>query len=773
MGRLFYYKGVPFVADYGLQTCLEPIVIDCETSYTEYNGELVCWISSVQLLFMDEYRLFGNARDLCTWLNNFICTYHLGITRNNSLRRAICYIHNAKFDMSYLLAFFKTLLPDFIDDNGDPLTNDKGRPLVFGTLSLDEHEIIQYAQGPLLFRCSAKLTNKSLEKWGKDMNVMHQKRVGMYDYDKIRYPNELDKLTANELEYDKNDVYCLQESLKKQMLLNNEALASYNGKRVIPLTSTGYVRRDLSEACLNSPDYMRLFNESRLTGELYHACLCSYAGGYTHNNRFYAGQLIEVGKTYKCNNKRVKVSQIKHRDFTSFYPSQMRKMKYPFGKWSVNYDINFCEVPMSLDDIINLYPRETALAYIRIHKAFLRDINITMPFMQDCKLIYDRNDLKRKTSDNGRIIYIDFKDNCYADFYVDNVTLSILNEQYEIDYQVLKVWTCKNIELPKEITNIIDKYFKGKSDAKLAYKEAVRLYGEMSIQASDKNAQLAIVKALLNSIYGVFATRCVRENWTFDNKTLQFKLAPIYDLNESKEQIAESILKYEQEGIEHYYESNKSYVPYIVGVMTTSYARKQLYDYITQCIGYDKVLYCDTDSAYYISTPEIEKRIEKMNNENRKKAPFVILKDGSKEYYDYFDLETDLKAFKGLHSKCYGYVNIYDEFKCTIAGVPAKTIVGMNGDKPIYLTREDELRYYENGVRVVAECGTLEALDKLQEGYVFHINKGLTAKYINYGELRKFNINGHEIETGGGCILRPPKEKNLKEFKILEFNNEV
>ena len=771
MSRLFYYKGVPFVADYGVQTCLEPIILDCETSYTEYNGELVCWISSSQLLWGDEYHLFGNARDLCEWFNNMICEYHLGINRNNSLRRAICYIHNAKFDLSYLIAFFKTLLPDYINPDGSPLCNEKGRPFVMGTLSLDEHEIIQYAQGPLLFRCSAKLTNKSLEKWGNDMNVQHKKKVGFYDYNKVRYPNEINKLSENEKEYDKNDVLCLQESLKKQMLLNNEALSAYNGKKSIPLTSTGYVRRDLSEACLTSKSYMKLFNESRLTGELYHACLCAYAGGYTHNNRFLAGQLVQVGKTYKVNNKTIKVKAIKHRDFVSFYPSQMRKMLYPLGKWQLNYDINFDTVPYTLEDIINLYPRETALVYMRIHKAVLRDINITMPFMQDCKLIYDRADLKRKTSDNGRIIYIDFRDNCYADVYIDNVTLSILNEQYEIDYQVLKVWSCKNMPLPPEITNIIDKYFKGKSDKKIEWKEAVRLYGEMSSQASEKASQLAIVKALLNSVYGCFATRCVRENWTFDDKTLQFKLAPLYDLNDTKEEIAEKILQYEYEGIEHYYESNKSYVPYIVGVMTTAYARKQLYDYITQCIGYDHTIYCDTDSAYYISTQDIEKRIEKMNNENRKKAPFVILKDGSKEYYDFFDLETDLLAFKGLHSKCYGYVNVNNEFKCTIAGVPAKTIVGMDNDKPIYLTREDELRYYEDGKRVVAECGTIEALDKLQEGYIFHINKGLTAKYINYGGLRKFNINGHEIETGGGCILRPPKEKGLKEFKILEFNN--
>lgn len=768
MGRLFYYKGVPFVADYGIQTCLEPVCLDIETSFIELNGDFIPWVTSCQVLWGDEYHIFGNPRDLCEWYNSIIKKYRFGITSKGSLRRLITYIHNAKFDLSYLIPFFKKYLPDYKNDDGTPLTNDKGRPVVFGTLTLDEHEIIQYAQGCLLFRCSAKLTNKSLEQWGKDMNVKHKKLAGFYDYNEVRYQNEIDKLSVNELDYDKNDVYCLQESLKKQMLLNNEALASYNGKRVIPLTSTGYVRRDLSESCLKSKSYMKLFYDSKMTGEIYHACLCAYAGGFTHNNRFLSGKLVTIGNTYNVGNKKVKVNAIKHRDFVSFYPSQLRKMRYPFGKWQIEYDINLDDSPYLIDDIIKLYPRQTALVYMRIHKAVIKDINITMPFLQDCKLIYDRSDLKRKTSDNGRIIFIEFKENEYCDFYIDNVTLSILNEQYDIDYQVLKIWTCANIPLPPEIINIIDKYFKGKSDKKNAYKDAVKLYGEMSIQAQEKQAQLALIKALLNSCYGCFATRCVRENWVFDDKTLQFKLQTNFDINDSKDEIAEKILQFEYEGIEHYYESNKNYMPYIVGVMTTAYARKQLYDYV-KLIGYENILYCDTDSAYYISSPAIEKKIDAQNAENRKTAPYVVLNNGQKEYYDYFDLEPDLIAFKGLHSKCYGYVNINNEFKVTIAGVPAKTIIAMDGDKPLYLTREDELRYYIDGIKVCDDCAPIEALDKLNDGYIFHINKGLTAKYINYGEIKTFNINGHVIETGGGCVLRPPKEKALKAFQILEI----
>lgn len=769
MGKYFVYKGMPFVADYGVQTCLEWVNLDIETSHEYVDGELVTWISSIQLLWGKEYHLFRTAEELCNWYNDTIKAYGFGI-RGNSIRRLVTYIHNAKFDLSYLIPFFKVLLPDYVDDEGLPLTNEKGRPLVMGTLSLDEHEIIQYAQGPLLWRCSYKLSNRSLENWGEVMNIEHKKKVGYYDYNKVIYPDT--PLSEEEQQYDKYDVLALQECLRKQMSLNHEALAEYNGLKRVPLTSTGYVRRDLSESCLKSKSYMKIFNEGRMTGEIYHACLCSYSGGYTHNNRFYADTLIETGKSYKCHGKTVHVESIGHRDFTSHYPTQMVKESYPLGKWSLFYQASDDNKICTVDDVLKEYPRYSCIVYMRIHKAWLRDLSITMPFLQECKLIYDKTDLKRKTVDNGRIMYIEFKEGNYCDFYVDNITLSILKEQYHMEYEIGKVWECPNMKLPREITDIINKYFKGKSDKKIEWKKAVEDLGELAEKTIQTATELQLVKAWLNAIYGCFATRPVRENWIFDTQTLQFKLDAPYELTDSKDEIAYKNYMYECEGIEHYYESNNNFVPFIVGVMVTAYARKQLYDFVTKCIGYENILYCDTDSAYYISNSEVEKRIEDMNTRNRAVAPFVTASNGKKVYYDYFDSEGSLRAFKGLHSKCYGYVNEHNEFKLTVAGVPARTIIGMDGDKPIYLTREDELAYYVKGKRVTKKCTPVQALDKLRDGYVFYINTGLTAKYINYGEIRIYDVNGHKVTTGGGCVLLPAKHKEIKEFKITEIHND-
>ena len=73
-----------------------------------------------------------------------------------------------------------------------------------------------------------------------------------------------------------------------------------------------------------------------------------------------------------------------------------------------------------------------------------------------------------------------------------------------------------------------------------------------------------------------------------------------------------------------------------IGVFTTAIARSLLYEFIT-LIGYNQVLYCDTDSIFYISSPEIEARIEARNKEKEKKAAYIINSEGKKIYYDVFE----------------------------------------------------------------------------------------------------------------------------------------
>jgi hypothetical protein len=177
------------------------------------------------------------------------------------------------------------------------------------------------------------------------------------------------------------------------------------------------------------------------------------------------------------------------------------------------------------------------------------------------------------------------------------------------------------------------------------------------------------------------------------------------------------------------------------------------------------VLYCDTDSAFYIKDAKTEKAIERLNEEKHKKAKFVTLNNGQLSYYDNFKAEQDCKAFRGLHSKCYGVVTEHG-LELTIAGVPAKTLTGLDEDgKPVYLTREQEM---QGNIK-----DPVKALDLLTNDYTFHINTGITACYIGavggIDGIRKptiLNINGHEISTAGGCVLKRLSEKKVKDTEF-------
>ena len=102
----------------------------------------------------------------------------------------------------------------------------------------------------------------------------------------------------------------------------------------------------------------------------------------------------------------------------------------------------------------------------------------------------------------------------------------------------------------------------------------------------------------------------------------------------------------------------------------------------------------------------------------------------------------------------------------TIAGIPAHTLIGKTEEgELIYLTREDELRgKVKNDVR---------ALNRLKDGFTFHVNTGVSAIYIGaegYQTQRKpeiMYIDGHEVHTAGGCVIRKLDSKVVHD---VDFN---
>ena len=691
----------------------KPIFLDIETSNNHDPDDPKTWVTSICCRFRGSTRFFRKIEDWIKWMNLIILLYSL-----DESNRMVVYIHNASYDLSYLLPYIQRDLPGYDQKSG----------------IVDNKKVIVYQQPPFEFRCTYLLTGKSLEMWGKDFDVEHKKKIGFYDYDKILYPDS--ELSEQELQYIENDVICMEECFEKQLEFTHDTIAS------IPLTATGYVRRDLRESCNNDLYRNNYFLNCTLDAESYMFCLNSYAGGYTHNNRFLKSE-VQTG----C---------IGHRDFRSHYPSQIRCYPLPFGKAQLFYD---CKKPLyrkrhgdiRIPQILDLFPRFYTISKIFVYECCLKDIDhCSMPFLQRSKC-YHVAENSRIICDNGRVLSM-----VRGSFvtYVDNFTLQIIFDQYKLGYEVLKVYRFATKPCPDCISSVIDQYFEGKTNYKMEVKRCAAEYGEGSLPWLNASIHMMLSKNRLNGIYGCMATNPLKDDYDPDFlKPDPEGKGPIFHILKysTKEQI--------QDGLETFYSKRNNFLPYQVGVFVTALARYELYEYI-KTIGYDKVLYCDTDSIFYFKDPETEAKIEALNAKKHETAAFITAADGKKVYYDVFEAEPDVTHFKGLHSKCYGIIE-NGKLKITVAGIPARTITGMDGETPIYFTREQEL----SG----AETDPVKALDKLQTEYSFHVNTGTTALY-RWTEPNKEVINGHEIDTAGGCIINKLKEKKIKDIDIMNIS---
>lgn len=736
--------------------CDTPVFLDCETSWNHDDENPKCWIVSIQVLFDGYYHLFRTPEELISWYLEKIEQMRL-----DENRRLITYIHNASYDLSYLGPYIQKYLPGKETRSG---------------LYDGEHKIIYYTQGPLEFRCTYLLSGTSLEKWSKEMNCEHIKQVGLYDYERIIYQD--DEIDEQSLIYDKYDVLSMSEAFQKQLSAHEDTIVS------VPLTSTGYPRRKLRKNCNNEDYHFKYFIHNQIDAHTLLASLHSYAGGYTHNNRHLKSQVITVENLKETYGPDVKIG---HGDFRSHYPSQIRK--YPMG-WGVS-DIFYHVLEhdayyaahghnMNIDDIISLYPEYTTISHIRFYYMVLKDPNISMPFMQFSKIFNSHKIIKNEDGsqtilndkqarihcDNGRVLaMVDNEYECgMFETFIDNRTLEIIRKQYNIKYKVIEVIRFKTEPVPEEVAATIDEFFKAKSDYKIIHKQCQKKYGEFDERTIEAAFHLMMSKKQLNGLYGVFATFPLREEIDLDfDREHPFEVTKRLHTNEEYE-----------EALKEYYSHRNNFLHYPIGCETTSAARYELHEYM-EVIGYENILYCDTDSIFYIKTPEIQARIDKLNAEKQKTAPYIVDINGNKVYYDVFEAEEDLLAFKGLHSKCYAYVTQREELKCVIAGVPERTVIGLDADqKPIYYTREEELsgiskeqRLEDPGREIYKIEDPYAALERLEDNFKFKVNSGVTARYISE-EPHKEIINGHEISTAGGCIIRRLDDKMVHDWDFLD-----
>lgn len=512
-------------------------------------------------------------------------------------RWLVVYVHN----LSYEFQFLKGIYSFYPDD-------------VFAVASRKVVKADMW--GCFEFRCSYKLTNMSLKQFTSKMMVKHQKLSGdEFDYGVKRYP--WTELSDEELEYCINDVLGLVEAVNALMERDGDTL------QTIPLTSTGYVRRNAKRALKDGSVHHNFVYSILPDIETYRALREAFRGGNTHANRYYAGDIVE---------------NVHSADRSSSYPAVMCNCEFPMSAFTpiLPKDLN----PDYISRCITIR-HKALLLRIGIKNLRLRDPFWGCPYLSKdkCRNIHTAVD----TEDNGRILEAE-----YLETTITDIDLRIIMEEYKGEIIFLQGWYASYKKLPQALINEVIKYYKDKTELKGVAGQEI-FY--------DK------AKALLNSLYGMMAQDPVKHNLIFKQ---------VGDWEEDTSLTDEEILGKSNQ---------RAFLAYQWGVWVTAHSRDALergIRLVQETEGAD-FIYCDTDSVKYTGNVDWIGFNSDRIAECRESGSMATDPSGVTHYMGVFETE-DLKDtgfayryFKTLGAKKYAYVEREGEgVHCTIAGVNKK-----------------------------------------------------------------------------------------------------
>lgn len=512
-------------------------------------------------------------------------------------RWLVVYVHN----LSYEFQFLKGIYSFFPDD-------------VFAVASRKVVKADMW--GCFEFRCSYKLTNMSLKQFTSKMMVKHQKLSGEeFDYAVKRYP--WTELTDEELEYCINDVLGLVEAVNALMARDGDTL------QTIPLTSTGYVRRNEKRALKDGSVHHNFVYSILPDIDTYRALREAFRGGNTHANRYYAGDIVE---------------NVHSADRSSSYPAVMCNCEFPMSAFTpiLPKDLNLDYIARCIT-----VRHKALLLRIGIKNLRLRDPFWGCPYLSKdkCRNIHKAVD----TEDNGRILEAE-----YLETTITDIDLKIIMEEYKGEIIFLQGWYASYKKLPQALINDVIKYYKDKTELKGVAGQEI-FY--------DK------AKALLNSLYGMMAQDPVKHNLIFKQ---------VGDWEEDTSLTDEEILGKSNQ---------RAFLAYQWGVWVTAHSRDALergIRLVQETEGAD-FIYCDTDSVKYTGSVDWSGYNSDRIAECKESGSMATDPSGVTHYMGVFETE-DLndtgfayRYFKTLGAKKYAYVEREGEgVHCTIAGVNKK-----------------------------------------------------------------------------------------------------
>lgn len=359
--------------------------------------------------------------------------------------KVVIFVHNLSYEFQFLAGVYRF--------NKDDVFLIDSRKVLKATM-YDHFE----------FRCSYLHSNMSLAQYTNKMGVKHGKLSGKkFDYSKIRTPYT--ELSEYELRYCLDDVLGLKEAIEKEMELDQDNLYTF------PLTSTGYVRREVKKA-------MRGYSYEAIKGlqpdlKLYELLHDAFRGGNTHANRYYTGMILE---------------HVKSTDRSSSYPDVMCNERFPMSPFKY---VGKC----SSKKIMDLITEDQAL----IMRVRITDVSLIDPYWGAPYIAINKCTYSGAVKDNGRIISADIIETAITD-----VDLQIILSEYQFSkIEYWDVYTSKYGKLPRCFIDCIERYYRNKTELKGV--EGQEVYYDKS-------------KALLNSLYGLCVQRILREPIIFDGK---------------------------------------------------------------------------------------------------------------------------------------------------------------------------------------------------------------------------------------------------------------
>lgn len=412
------------------------IMADTETSKKSAAPgpcHVVAWTLSIRAYHENLVTLYGSDPES-------LCLCMAKIKKAMPGEYLIIYFHNMNYDWVFERKF---LMAEF----GTPESQLNVKTCYPISIKFANH---------LELRDSLILAQRSLDKWGNDMCVEHQKAKGKWDYDKIRDQHQT--FSADELEYIEHDTLCGVECLDATLIVLNKHVYS------MPFTATG-IPRDECRKRGKKEQAHRLFQKCCPTWALQMFLEMLFHGGYSHANRNVARWIQDKAICM---------------DFASSYPYSMLTAKFPMSEFK---PYNGKRVrPEQIFDTMNRYAYMFILTATDVR---LKDPSYPMPMLQLSKM----QSIEVYAEDNGRIM------SCASCSIIFNeYDLALFCEQYDYEHIFITdlSYAVKDY-LPRWFTDYIYQLFRDKSELKGV--DPVRY---------------AIAKAKLNSCYGMCVQKPVR-----------------------------------------------------------------------------------------------------------------------------------------------------------------------------------------------------------------------------------------------------------------------